>query len=135
MDEEGGAEGNSIYTCLCEIAGEMAGVREARESNHDIIVAISILKELREEKDQEEGIEDGERQFVSSQKILERFKQEDELQTIDTGRALARFMKNFEIYPHSEAGRVRGYTLRKKMINDLMERYPKPSSIPSEEAS
>jgi hypothetical protein len=54
------------------------------------------------------------------------------LSDIDTGKRLAGFMKNFELYPHSDAGRIRGYTLRKKMIDDLLERYPKISSIPSE---
>ncbi|MGA2466329.1 MAG: hypothetical protein ABSH06_18505 [Thermodesulfobacteriota bacterium] len=126
MDEEAGTEGDSTYTSLCELAKEMAGVREARESNHDVIAAISILKDF---------LGDEDKRFVASKAMLERFKEEDELMTIDTGRALARFMKNFELYPHKDSGRVRGYTLRKKMIDDLLERYPKLSTIPSEEAS
>jgi hypothetical protein len=123
MDEEAGIEGDSIYNSLCELAKEMAGVREARESNHDVVAAISILKDFLEEED---------KRFIPSKEILERFSKEDELSDIDTGKRLAGFMKNFELYPHSDAGRIRGYTLRKKMIDDLLERYPKISSIPSE---
>ncbi|MFZ5702695.1 MAG: hypothetical protein ACOY4P_15225 [Pseudomonadota bacterium] len=60
--------------------------------------------------------------FVSSADLLEAFRDHPDLSRIESARALAGFLRNFDLLPRS-TGKVRGYTITREWIAEWRTRY------------
>ena len=61
--------------------------------------------------------------FLSSSTILDLCKDREELSRIETGRALAGFLKHFDVFPKSHSGKSRGYAIRQEWLSVWGARY------------
>ncbi|MDN5940624.1 MAG: hypothetical protein L0H94_01975 [Nitrospira sp.] len=61
--------------------------------------------------------------FMPSVMILEMSKDREELSRIETGRALAGFLRNFDLRPKAQSGKTRGYSISRKWFTRWGERY------------
>lgn len=60
--------------------------------------------------------------FLSTAELLESFRDRDGLERLETGRALAGFLKHFDLY-RVNSGTARGYQIRKDWVEEWEGRY------------
>jgi len=107
-------EGPAILPRLLAGLKAAAGRREPSGRERELLALIEILSPLLQGEDEA---------FLSSSTILEQCGDREELSRIETGRALAGFLRHFDLFPKSQSGKARGYSITREWMTTWGARY------------
>lgn len=107
-------EGPAILPRLLEGLKAAAGRREPSGRERELLASLDTMDPL---------LNGEEEVFLSSSTIVDLCKEREELSRIETGRALAGFLKHFDLFPKAQSGKTRGYTVSRDWVTTWGERY------------
>ncbi len=107
-------EGPAILPRLLEGLNAAAGRREPSGRERELLAFLETVEPLLS----------GEAEtFLSTSTVLNLCEEQEELSRIETGRALAGFLKHFDLFPKSQNGKTRGYSITRNWITTWRARY------------
>ena len=107
-------EGPAVLPRLLEGLTTAAGRREPSGRERELLAFIEVDEPL---------LNGGTETFLSSATVLDLCKEREELSRLETGRALAGFLKHFDLYPKSHSGKARGYVISREWLITWSARY------------
>jgi hypothetical protein len=107
-------DGPAILPRLLDGLNAAAGRREPSGRERELLAFLETVEPLLNGEDEV---------FLSSSTILDLCKDREELSRIETGRALAGFLKHFDLFPKSHSGKTRGYAIRRDWFSIWEGRY------------
>jgi hypothetical protein len=107
-------DGPAVLPRLLEGLKVSAGRREPSGRERELAAFLEILEPL---------INGADEVFIASSVLVEQCQEREDLSRIETGRALAGFLKHFDLYPKSQSGKTRGYTVSREWMTRWGARY------------
>jgi hypothetical protein len=115
LADEERPEGPAVLPRLLEALEAAAGRREPSGRERELLAFLDILDPL---------VNGVEKVFIASSVLLEKCQEREELSRIETGRALAGFLKHFDLYPGFNAKKTeRGYSIGQTWMDEWRSRY------------
>ncbi len=113
-------DGPAVLPRLLKGLHAAAGRREPSGRERELLVFLEILQPL---------LADEEEIFLPSSTLVDLCQEREELSRIETGRALAGFLKHFDLFTKSN-GKVRGYAIRRDWVTNWGTRYAWEQVLP-----
>lgn len=107
-------EGPAILPRLLDGFKATAGRREPSGRELQLLAFLEMVEPLLNGQDET---------FLASSAILDLCKDREEVSWIETGRSLAGFLKHFDLYPKSQSGKTRGYSISQEWMVTWGARY------------
>jgi hypothetical protein len=107
-------DGPAILPRLMNGLQAAAGRREPSGRERELLAFLDMVDPLLNGEDEV---------FLPSSTILDLCKDREELSGLETGRALAGFLKHFDVFPKSHSGKTRGYAIRREWLSIWGARY------------
>ena len=111
------SEGPAILPRLLEGLKAAAGRREPSSRETQLLAFLEMVRPLLSGQDEV---------FLPSAMLLDLCQDREDLSRIETGRALAGFLKNFDLFPKSLSGKTRGYALSRAWLATWGAWYGRP---------
>jgi hypothetical protein len=105
--------GPTVLPRLLEGLAATSARREPSSREKELLAFLSLVRDRLNEDDEI---------FISTADLLESFRDRDGLERLETGKALAGFLKHFDLARVSN-GTVRGYRIRKEWVEEWEGRY------------
>jgi hypothetical protein len=115
LADEERPEGLSILPRLLDGLSAAAGRREPSGRERQLLALLDILDPI---------IGESEAGFIASSALLDLCQKREELSRIETARALAGFLRHFDLYPGFNSAKTeRGYTVTRTWLDEWSGRY------------
>jgi Protein of unknown function (DUF3631) len=115
LADEERPEGPAVLPRLLVGLGAAAGRREPSGRERQLLTFLDIAELL---------LNDAEEVFVGSSVLVERCQEREDLSRIETPRALAGFLKHFDLFPGFNSKKTeRGYTVRREWLTEWRQKY------------
>ena len=113
-------DGPAVLPRLLKGLHAAAGRREPSGRERELLSFLGIIELLLDGADEI---------FVASSTLVELCRDGEDLSRIETGRALAGFLKHFDLFPTSN-GKARGYAIRRDWVTNWQTRYGREQVYP-----
>lgn len=109
-------EGPKVLPRLLEGLKVAAGRREPSGRERELIAFLEVVEPL---------LNSEAHTFIPSATLVGLCAEREDLSRMETGRALAGFLRHFDLYPKPQSGKTRGYQITREWVDTWKDRYPK----------
>lgn len=111
-------EGPKVLPRLLEGLKVAAGRREPSGRERELLAFLEVVEPILNLNGKDDT-------FIPTATLVELCAEREDLSRIETGRALAGFLRHFDLYPKPQSGKTRGYVVSRDWVKDWKARYPK----------